>query len=222
MRKTSSLILSILLSSLVSFAQNNSTDAKTRMESWKHHDEMKKNSIFKDLEWRSVGPSFCGGRIESIAVHPSNPYTIYVGVGAGNIWKTVNNGITWEPIFENESTFTIGEIAIAPSDPKIIWVGTGEVLMARSSYAGTGVFKSTDAGKSWQNMGLYDSHHIGRVMIDPQNPDVVYVAVIGHNFSYNEERGLFKTKDGGKTWDKILCNFCGHGDALQYLWRQPG
>ena len=204
MRKISSLILSIILSSLVSLAQNNATDAKTRMESWEHHVKLKKESIFKDLVWRAVGPSFCGGRIESIAVHPSHPYTIYVGVGAGNIWKTVNNGITWEPIFENESTFTIGEIAIAPSNPNIIWVGTGEVLMARSSYAGTGVFKSTDAGKTWKNMGLRDSHHIGRVLIDPQNPDVVYVAVIGHNFSFNEERGLFKTTDGGETWDKIL------------------
>jgi photosystem II stability/assembly factor-like uncharacterized protein len=165
---------------------------------------MKEKSPFKDLKWRMVGPRFCGGRIESIAVHPDSPYTLYVGVGAGNIWKSVNNGITWTPIFDNESTFTIGEIATAPSDPNIIWVGTGEVLMARSSYAGTGVFKSLDSGKTWKNMGLHDSHHIGRVLIHPENPDIVYVAAIGHNFSYNEERGLFKTTDGGRTWNKIL------------------
>jgi len=129
---------------------------------------------------------------------------MYVGAGAGNLWKTVNNGTTWEPIFENESTFTIGSIAVAPTDPNIVWVGTGEILMARSSFAGTGVFKSTDAGQTWTNMGLHDSHHVPRVLIDPKDPEVVYVAALGHNYGYNEERGLFKTTDGGKTWKKIL------------------
>lgn len=185
-------------------SRNGPTDPVTRMKSWQHHVKLKNESIFKDLKWRAVGPRFIGGRIESIAVPPGNNYTIYVGVGAGNIWKTINNGVTWEPIFENESTFTIGEISICPSNPDIIWVGTGEVLMARSSYAGTGIFKSTDAGKTWRNMGLHDTHHIGRVLIDPKNPDVVYVAAIGHNFSYNKQRGLFKTTDGGKTWEKSL------------------
>lgn len=183
---------------------NKCTDPATRMESWDYHVKLKNESKFKDLKWRAVGPRFIGGRIESIAVPSGNNYTIYVGVGAGNIWKTINNGVTWESIFENESTFTIGEISICPSNPDIIWVGTGEVLMARSSYAGTGIFKSTDAGKTWRNMGLHDTHHIGRVLIDPKNPDVVYVAAIGHNFSYNKQRGLFKTTDGGKTWEKSL------------------
>jgi photosystem II stability/assembly factor-like uncharacterized protein len=198
------LILVILLFTLTSFAQDSATDPKTRMESWQHHLDLKEQSIFKELKWRTVGPTFCSGRIESIAIHPANPFTIYVGVGSGNIWKTVNNGVTWKPIFEKESTFTIGRLAIAPSDTNIIWVGTGEVLMARSSFAGTGVFKSVDAGKTWQNMGLHDTHHIGQVLIDPLNPDIVYIAAIGHNYTQNEERGLFKTSDGGKTWDKIL------------------
>jgi len=204
MKKTASLILVLLLAAVVLWAQDSATNAKTRMESWDRHLKMKKESIFKDLKWRAVGPTNCGGRIESIAVHPNFPHTIYVGVGAGNIWKSINNGTTWTPIFENESTFSIGEVAIAPSDPNIVWVGTGEVLMARSSYAGTGVFKSTDAGKTWQNMGLHDTHHIGRVLIHPQDPDIVYVAAIGHLYTFNEERGLFKTEDGGKTWDRIL------------------
>jgi len=125
-------------------------------------------------------------------------------VGAGNLWKSQNNGTTWKPIFENESTFAIGSVAVAGTDPDIVWVGTGEVLMARSSYAGTGVFKSLDAGQTWQDMGLKDTYHIARVLIDPVDPDVVYVAAIGHHYTYNEQRGLFKTTDGGGKWDKIL------------------
>jgi len=185
-------------------SQNGPTDPVARMKSWEHHLKLKNESIFKDLKWRAVGPEFMGGRIESIACPPGYNSIIYVGVGSGNVWKTVNNGTTWEPIFENESTFTIGDIAVSQSDPNIVWVGTGEVLMARSSFAGTGVFKSTDAGKTWQNMGLNDTHHIGKVLIDPKNPDIVYVAAIGHNYTFNEERGLFKTTDGGKTWNKVL------------------
>lgn len=180
------------------------TDAGSRLKAWARHVELEGTSPFRDLAWRSVGPTFAGGRIESIAVHPSQPFTLYVGAGAGSVWKSVNNGGTWTPVFEKQSTFSIGEIAIAPSNPNIVWVGTGEVLMARSSYAGTGVFKSTDAGKTWTNMGLHDSHHIGRVLIDPVDPNIVYVAAIGHNFSTNTERGLFKTIDGGLSWTNVL------------------
>jgi photosystem II stability/assembly factor-like uncharacterized protein len=174
------------------------------MKSWEHHLKLEQESQFKDLKWRQAGPAFQAGRIESIACPPGYTSTIYVGVGSGNLWKSNNNGITWEPIFENESTFAVGAVAVSESDPNIVWVGTGEVLMARSSYAGTGAFKSTDAGQTWQNMGLHDTYHIARVLIDPVDPDVVYVAAIGHNYTYNEQRGLFKTVDGGKTWRKIL------------------
>jgi len=184
--------------------KNLATDPESRMKSWQQHVKLKNESPFKHLKWRAVGPEFQGGRIEAIACHPDFPHTIYVGAGAGNLWKTVNNGTTWEPIFENESTFSIGCVAIAPTDPNIIWIGTGEILMARSSFAGTGVFKSIDAGKTWQHMGLVDTHHIPRMVVDVKNSDVVYVAALGHNYSFNEERGLFKTTDGGKTWRKIL------------------
>ncbi|MEW6456684.1 MAG: glycosyl hydrolase [Acidobacteriota bacterium] len=180
------------------------TDPVARLKSFEHHANMKNESIFKNLKWRSVGPQFMGGRVTDIAVPPGNHFTIYVAVASGNVWKTVNNGTTWESIFENESTFTIGDIAVSDSDPNIIWVGTGESNSSRSSYAGTGIFKSIDGGKTWQNMGLNDTHHIGRIIIDSQNPDVVYVAAIGHLYTDNEERGLFKTTDGGKTWNKIL------------------
>jgi photosystem II stability/assembly factor-like uncharacterized protein len=177
---------------------------EARMRSWAHHLELKNASEFKDLKWRAVGPEHQGGRIQSIASHPKQPFTIYAGVGSGNLWKTTNNGITWTPIFDNESSFAIGCVTIAPSDPELIWVGTGEVLMARSSYSGTGVFKSADGGKNWQHMGLAGTNHIGKIVIDPQNPEIVYVAAIGRNFGQNEERGLYKTTDGGKSWVKVL------------------
>lgn len=186
------------------FCSLEATDSVSRLKSFEYHQKLKNESIFKNLKWRTVGPSFQGGRISTIDVPPGNTFTIYVGVGAGNIWKTTNLGTTWKPIFENESTFTIGDIVIAPSDPDVIYVGTGENLMARSSFAGTGVFKSIDGGKTWKNVGMHDSHHIGRVVVDPKNPDIVYVAVLGHQYTFNEERGLFKTDDGGKTWKKSL------------------
>ncbi|MCK4645641.1 MAG: hypothetical protein KAU46_05270 [Candidatus Aminicenantes bacterium] len=180
------------------------TTPEARMRSWEHHLKMKNESIFKNLRWRTVGPKLQGGRIETIACPSGYNSTIYVGAGSGNIWKTVNNGITWDPIFEHESTFAIGDIEVSKSDPNIIWVGTGENLMARSSFAGTGIFKSKDGGKTWSNMGLIDTHHIGRVVIDPKEPDIVYVAALGRQYTFNVERGLFKTTDGGKTWQKSL------------------
>jgi len=182
----------------------NPTSAAERMASWQRHVEMRDTSTFRNLRWRAVGPSMQGGRIEAIAVDPTDKATIYVGAGAGNLWKTENNGITWKPIFERESSFSIGDVTVAPSDSSIVWVGTGEVLMARSSFSGTGVFKSLDGGDSWRHMGLADSHHIAKVVIHPTDPDIVWVAAIGHLYSFNEERGVFKTTDGGRTWEKVL------------------
>ena len=183
---------------------NSPTAPDIRLESFEHHKTLKENSIFKNLKWRSLGPSFQGGRVTSIAVPPGDHFVIYAGFASGSIWKTVNNATTWEPIFDNESAFSIGDIAISDSHPEIIYVGTGDALMGRQSYAGTGIFKSTDSGKTWQNIGLHDSHHIRKVVIHPDNPDIVYVAAMGHLFTYNEEKGIFKTSDGGKTWKKIL------------------
>lgn len=180
------------------------TDPEARLRAFEQHELMESESPFAELQWRAVGPRMQGGRIESIDVAAGSDSTIYVGAGAGNLWKTTNNGITWRPIFEKESTFTIGDVAVAPSNPDVVWVGTGEVLMARSSYAGTGVFKSTDAGETWTNMGLTDSHHIARVVIHPDDPDTVWVAVIGHLYSENEERGVFRTTNGGADWDRVL------------------
>ena len=182
----------------------NSLSSQERMKSWEFHERLRVNSPFNKLKWRAVGPAFAGGRVETITCPPGNTGTIYVGAGSGNLWKSINNGTTWKPIFEHESTFAVGSVAVSPSAPDVVWVGTGEVLMARSSFAGTGVFKSTDGGNTWKNMGLNDTYHIARVLIDPQDQNIVYVAAVGHNYTYNPERGLFKTTNGGKTWEKIL------------------
>ena len=187
-------------------AAGTATPAEVRMQSWKHHVHLEDTSPYRHLEWRALGPTRQGGRIEAIACSPGQPPAIYVGAGSGNLWKSVNNGITWKPIFEKESTFTIGDVAVAPSDPNVIWVGSGETQPRHSgfSYAGTGVFKSTDGGATWSNMGLAETHHIGKVLIHPKNPDIVYVAAIGHAWTDNPQRGLFKTADGGNTWEPVL------------------
>ena len=187
-------------------AAGRATPAEVRMKSWKHHVHLEDTSPYRHLQWRPLGPTRQGGRIEAIACSPGNPPEIYLGAGSGNLWKSVNNGITWTPIFEKESTFTIGDVAVAPSDPNVIWVGSGETQPRHSgfSYAGTGVFKSTDAGATWTNMGLAETHHIGKVLIHPKDPDIVYVAAIGHAWTDNPQRGLFKTVDGGNTWEPVL------------------
>jgi len=175
---------------------------EARMKSWQQHVKLKTDSIFKDVKWTAVGPRIQGGKIESIWSVKKRKSTIYAGVGSGNLWKTVNNGTTWKPVFESESTFSVSVVTVCDKDPNLVWVGTGEPHMARSSFAGTGVFKSADGAKTWKHMGLVDTHHIGRVLIDPKDSNVVYVAALGHQYTYNKQRGLFKTTDGGKTWKK--------------------
>src|SRR3989475_5493124 len=159
---------------------------------------------FKNLEFREIGPATMGGRIDDFAVVESNPNTVYVGTASGGVWKTTNNGTTWEPIFDEEGVSTIGDIAIAPSDPSIVWVGTGEPNNRQSSSWGDGAYKSLDGGKTWKKMGLEATRHIGRIVIHPKNPDVVYVAALGHLWGANPERGVYKTADGGKTWSQVL------------------
>ncbi len=158
----------------------------------------------KNLQWRELGPAIMGGRIDDFAVLESNPSIVYVGAASGGVWRTTNAGTTWEPIFDNEGVSTIGDVAVAPSDLSLVWVGTGEPNNRQSSSWGNGVYKSTDGGKSWTNMGLKDSHHIGRIVIHPSNPEVVYVAALGRLWGPNKERGVYKTTDGGKTWTQAL------------------
>ncbi len=152
------------------------------------------------LEFRNIGPAIMGGRIDDFAVVEGRPSTFYVAAASGGLWKTVNNGVTFEPVFDDQEVSSIGDVAVAPSDPSILYVGTGEPNNRQSSSWGNGVYKSLDAGKTWIHLGLADTHHIGRVAVHPTNPDVAYVAALGHLWGPSKERGLFRTSDGGKTW----------------------
>ncbi|MFO7616422.1 MAG: hypothetical protein R6V75_04155 [Bacteroidales bacterium] len=156
------------------------------------------------FRWRGIGPALTSGRISDIAVNPRNHSEFYVGVASGNVWKTTNAGLNFEPIFDNEGSFSIGCITMDPTNPNVIWVGTGENNNQRSVAYGDGVYKSVDGGASWKNMGLKKSEHIGMIQVDPRNPDVVYVAAYGPLWSSGGERGLYKTTDGGQTWECIL------------------
>ncbi len=168
---------------------------------------------FSRLEYRSIGPANMGGRVADVESIPGNANVVYVATASGGLWKTVNGGTTWKPIFERQNTISIGDIALAPSNPDVIWVGTGESNTRNSVSFGDGVYKSTDGGKSWQHMGLKDSERISGIAIHPQNPDIVYVGALGHAFAPNEERGVFMTTDGGKTWTKTLYIDKEHGVA---------
>ena len=162
------------------------------------------SDLIKDFSWREIGPANPGGRITDVEGVESNPIIVYAGAATGGVWKTTNAGITWEPIFDDQPNASIGDIAISLSNPEIVYVGTGEPNNRNSSPWGAGVFKSTDAGKTWKFIGLKETHHIGRVIIDPENPNIVYVAALGHLWGTNDERGVFKTEDGGETWKKVL------------------
>ncbi len=183
-----------------------STDPTLRMEWFDQHVEMKKSSKFKDLKWQFIGPTNVSGRCTDIAVitPKGENYTIYVGAASGGVWKTENEGTTWKPIFDQGHSTSIGDLAVAPSNPEIIWVGTGEANIFRSSQVGSGIYKSTDGGKTWMHMGLADTLTIARIVIHPENPDIVYAAASGHEWTDNEERAVYKTTDGGISWKKIL------------------
>jgi photosystem II stability/assembly factor-like uncharacterized protein len=158
----------------------------------------------KPLTWRSIGPANMGGRITALSVYEADPTTYWVATASGGLLKTVNNGITFEHQFDRESTVSIGDLCVAPSNKDIVWVGTGENNPRNSASYGDGVYKSTDGGKTWKNMGLKKSFQIGRIVVHPTNPNIVYVGALGRLWGGNEERGLFKTTDGGQNWDNIL------------------
>ncbi len=160
--------------------------------------------LYQNLEFRSVGPAVTGGRIHDVEALVDDPSTVYVATATGGLWKTTNKGTTWEPIFDNKPVSTFGDIAIAPSDSDVIWAGTGEQNNRQSTSWGNGVYRSTDAGKSWTHLGLAETRHIGRVKVHPENPDIAYVAALGNLWKGTEERGIYKTTDGGDSWEKVL------------------
>ena len=156
------------------------------------------------LRFRTIGPTIMGGRVAELAVVESDPRIFYVGVASGGVWKTENAGITFEHVFKDESTASVGAVAVAPSNPNVVWVGTGEPNNRQSSPWGNGVYRSTDAGRTWTHLGLENTHHIGRIRVHPRDPDVAYVAAVGHLWGSNPERGVYRTTDGGASWEKIL------------------
>lgn len=160
--------------------------------------------MLKSFTWREIGPANPGGRITDIEGVNGNPKIIYVGAATGGLWKTTNAGTTWEPIFDDQPNASIGDIGLSQSNPDILYVGTGEANNRNSSPYGSGVFKSTDGGESWEFLGLKETRHIGRIVVHPTDPDIVYVAALGHLWGVNEARGVFKSKDGGANWEKVL------------------
>lgn len=204
MQKILYLLLLMFVANLV-LAQNQPpyTSATERIQSFEQRKALEQASIINGVALRNVGPTIMSGRVTDLDVSPSDPTHFYVAYASGGLWKTVNNGQSFEPLFDNEMIMTIGDIAVDWSR-NTIWVGSGEVNSSRSSYSGAGVFKSTNGGKTWQHMGLGESHHIGRIILHPTDPNTAWVAALGHLYSPNKDRGIYKTTDGGKTWKHTL------------------
>jgi photosystem II stability/assembly factor-like uncharacterized protein len=177
--------------------------ASERLAAYEKRKSLQQKSLVNQIPFRSVGPSVFSGRVVDVAVNPIDPTIFYVAYASGGLWKTVNNGTSFQPLFDKEAVMTIGDIAVDWKN-NIIWVGTGENNSSRSSYSGIGLFKSTDDGKTWVHSGLPESHHIGRIVLHPSDPNIAWVAVLGHLYSPNPERGIYKTMDGGKSWTQTL------------------
>ncbi|MCB0374347.1 MAG: glycosyl hydrolase [Sinomicrobium sp.] len=185
------------------YAQQPATPAGDYREALRQKRTLQETSIVKNIPFENIGPTVMSGRVTDIDVNPVNPIEFYVAYASGGLWHTVNNGTTFTPVLDASDTQNTGDVAV-DWKTRTIWLGTGENNSSRSSYAGIGILKSSDNGKTWQDMGLPDSHHIGRILINPENGNEVIVGVVGHLYSPNEERGVYKTVDGGKTWKKTL------------------
>jgi photosystem II stability/assembly factor-like uncharacterized protein len=194
------LLLAVIMMSSFAYA-GQKKDKEKKQESV---DTLINSSLVSGLKWRSIGPAFTSGRIADFAVNPDNPSEFYVAVASGNIWKTTNRGLTFKPVFDKYGAYSVGCLAMDPNNPNVIWAGTGENNHQRALGYGDGVYKTVDGGKSWKNMGLKNSRQIGMILIDPRNSDVVYVAAEGSLWGPGGDRGLYKTTDGGKNWEKVL------------------
>lgn len=180
--------------------------ATERLERFEMHRSLEAASPFRTLPWQHLGPTNISGRATDVAVAEprGETYTMYVGAAGGGVWKTTNEGVTWENVFDREITASIGDIAIAPSDPEQVWVGTGEANIFRSSHAGAGIYRSVDGGESWEHAGLTETQTIARIVVHPTNPEIVWVAASGHEYRDNPDRGIYRTVDGGESWEKVL------------------
>jgi photosystem II stability/assembly factor-like uncharacterized protein len=170
---------------------------------WERHRQLERESLFRELPWRCVGPIVQGGRIVDIEVVPGEPYHFYIAYASGGLWHTTNNGVTFEPLFEDQQTMVIGDVALDPQNPKTIWIGTGENNSSRSSYGGAGVFRSDDGGATWRAMGLAGTDRIGRVLVDPRDSKRVLVAALGKLYTPGGDRGIYLTTDGGESWRQV-------------------
>ena len=197
------LLMCVLLATTATWGQTPATSAQAIEQALTQKQSMRQQSEVKNLGWRNVGPTIMSGRVVDLAVNPQDPTEFYVGYASGGVWYTKNNGTSFDPVLDSSMTQNVGALAVDWGN-NVIWVGTGEVNASRSSYAGIGLLKSEDHGKSWQNMGLVDGHHISRILLDPENPDHLIVGVVGHLYSENEMRGVYKTTDGGKSWKNTL------------------
>lgn len=207
-----------LLSVSLCFAQPKPTEKTVLAKALLQKAEMAKASLVKNLPLKNIGPDIMSGRVVDLDVNPLDPTEFYVAYASGGLWHTKDNGISFTPVMDNGETQNIGDIAVDWKS-STIWVGTGENNSSRSSYAGIGILKSNDNGATWENMGLEDSHHIGRIIVNPKNSKEVVVGVTGHLYSPNQERGIYKTKDGGKTWQKTL--FVGDESGIIDLAHSP-
>jgi photosystem II stability/assembly factor-like uncharacterized protein len=197
-------LLSLLLLVLGTTAQIKPTPADERQKGMQVRRELEKKSLLKEAKFRNIGPTVMSGRVNDIEVNPDDPTEFYVAYASGGLWHSTNNGQSFTPIFDNEDVMTIGDIAVKWQGNRVIWVGSGEVNSSRSSYAGNGVYKSSDNGKTWEYLGLPESHHIGKIQLHPTDPNTAWVAALGHLYSANKERGVYKTVDGGKNWKLTL------------------
>ena len=188
--------------SFLAFSQRKNKDdepAKTVVKK-----ERLNSSVLSGIKLRHVGPALMSGRIGAFAVNPQKPSEYYIAVSSGGVWKTENAGTTFKPLFDRQASYSIGCITMDPQNPHVLWVGTGENNAQRSVGYGDGVYKSLDGGKTWKNMGLKQSEHIGKIIVHPENSDIVYVAAQGPLWSEGGDRGLYKTSDGGKTWKSLI------------------
>ncbi|MEM1408935.1 MAG: glycosyl hydrolase, partial [Bacteroidota bacterium] len=203
MKATKSIVLLslLLISSLTAFSQRRSRSAVNTPQA-----SMLQDSVFSGLKLRNIGPAFMSGRIGDIAIHPEDENTWFVAVASGGVWKTENAGTTWTPVFDKQSSYSIGCVTVDPLNPHIVWVGTGENVGGRHIGYGDGIYKSEDGGITWKNMGLKSSEHISEIIVHPENSNVIWVASQGPLWNKGGERGFYKSTDGGKSWKRTLGN----------------